>query len=160
MFDWISHLFSTDAKDAGRNGLTLMLVTLLLISIIGVSYISQTRGVETAQYTELYVLGPNGQAGHYPTNLSAGEEGTIIVGVENHEKSQQAYTLIIRFDDKIIRSNEPSLEIGGTWEEPISLSSSTTGNHSLRIQLYMGKDAAISGPPYRELRLRIRVTES
>jgi len=36
-------------------------------------------------FTEFYILGPEGKADNYPTDYVLGENGTVIVGIVNHE---------------------------------------------------------------------------
>ena len=35
--------------------------------------------------TEFYLLGPGGKASDYPTNLTVGQNGSVIIGIVNHE---------------------------------------------------------------------------
>ena len=46
------------------------------------------------KFTELYILGPDGKAGNYPTNLSVNEIGNVKVGIVNHEQATTQYNLV------------------------------------------------------------------
>jgi uncharacterized membrane protein len=71
---------------------------LLIISIIAAAgsliYIVVTPRIGE-QFTEFYLLGPEGQADNYPQNLTQGENATIIIGVVNHEYQNVNYTIEI-----------------------------------------------------------------
>ncbi|MGC9308291.1 MAG: DUF1616 domain-containing protein [Thermoplasmatota archaeon] len=45
------------------------------------------------RFTEFYLLGPDGVAADYPTNLDAGEQGEVIMGIANHEGKTVNYTV-------------------------------------------------------------------
>lgn len=57
---------------------------------------------EGEKFTEFYILGPDGNASGYPTNLSVEEEGEVIIGVVNHEYAQVTYQLEVRLDGAVI----------------------------------------------------------
>jgi len=61
-----------------ENVLTVFLIIAIIISISLIVYIIVTphRG---ESFTEFYILGPDGKAEGYPTNLSVGENGRVIV---------------------------------------------------------------------------------
>lgn len=43
------------------------------------------------QFTEFYILGPEGKAANYTTVLKVGEEGRVTVGIVNHEHEPATY---------------------------------------------------------------------
>ena len=45
------------------------------------------------RFTEFYILGSNHLASDYPTNLSVGENATVILGVINHEDAFRYYSV-------------------------------------------------------------------
>ena len=73
--------------------LTLLLAASLLLSVALVLYVVVTP-VRRGTFTEFYILGPEGMADSYPTDLGVGENGTVIVGVVNHEYGRTDYTLM------------------------------------------------------------------
>ena len=77
-----------------ENVLTIVLIISILISISLLIYIIVTPRVGES-FTEFYILGPNGKAEGYPTNLSVGENGTVIIGIVNHEHEVINYTVEI-----------------------------------------------------------------
>ncbi len=70
--------------------LTIILSILLLGSILGTIYIIENPK-QTEYFTEFYILGSDGKAYNYPTKLFVGENGTVIIGVVNHEGREVNY---------------------------------------------------------------------
>ncbi|MBS3781587.1 MAG: DUF1616 domain-containing protein [Candidatus Thermoplasmatota archaeon] len=71
----------------------------LLIASGGLAYHIATTPRTGERFTELYILGQNGTADHYPRNLMVNENGTVIVGVVNREHETVNYTLGIGLGD-------------------------------------------------------------
>jgi len=74
--------------------LTIILLILLLASIVGTIYIIENPK-QTEYFTEFYILGSDGKAYNYPTKLFVGENGTVIIGVVNHEGRDVNYFIEI-----------------------------------------------------------------
>ena len=53
-------------------------------------------------FTEFYILGPGGQASNYPTNITVGQNASVIIGIVNHEQKTVNYNLIVTSDGKIM----------------------------------------------------------
>lgn len=147
-----------------RTGLDRALTMLLLFSIIlatvTLAYALVTPR-EGEQYTEFYILGINGTAADYPGELSAGESGSVIVGVKNHEGEPENYKLEMRLDNRSLPLSDEyeniDLEDDGRWEERITFTPGDAGeNRKLQFLLYREDDLTV---PYRELHLWIDVTE-
>jgi uncharacterized membrane protein len=45
------------------------------------------------RFTEFYILGPNYIADYYPSNLTTGENASVIIGIINHEYKTSNYTI-------------------------------------------------------------------
>jgi len=73
-----------------ENVLTTVLIAAIVISISLLIYVIVTPHVGES-FTEFYLLGPDGKAEGYPTNLSVGENGTVTIGIANHEHKQMNY---------------------------------------------------------------------
>ncbi len=54
------------------------------------------------RFTEFYVLGSGEKIENYPTNLTLGESGTVILGIVNHEYEEVAYRIVIKLDNATI----------------------------------------------------------
>ena len=107
-----------------------ILSVILIISIIRA--ISMTVYViltpkEGEKFTEFYVLGPNGTASDYPTNLKVGEEGEVIIGIVNHEYANITYQLEVRLNGTVIGEKSFELMHNETWESPFTFSAIKAG---------------------------------
>ncbi|MCA6213559.1 DUF1616 domain-containing protein [Thermococcus bergensis] len=70
--------------------LTVILVIAIITSIGTLAYVvTHPRAGE--KFTEFYILGPEGKADDYPTELFVGENGTVILGIANHEYQNVTY---------------------------------------------------------------------
>ncbi|ASJ08363.1 hypothetical protein A3L11_03595 [Thermococcus siculi] len=70
--------------------LTVFLIIAILASIGTLGYvITHPKPGET--FTEFYILGPGGNATDYPTDLRVGQNGTVIIGIVNHEHRNVTY---------------------------------------------------------------------
>lgn len=75
-----------------EKALTVVLVAVLISSLSILTYVLITpRPGE--RFTEFYVLGTDGTADNYPTELNVSEEGTILIGVVNREFERVSYVL-------------------------------------------------------------------
>lgn len=93
---------------------------LLLLAILGafgtVGYIIASPKVGE-RFSEFYILGLEGKAVDYPTELAVGEEGMVIVGIINNERKVVSYRVEVKVDDE--KKNEVGpvvLEHDEQWE--------------------------------------------
>lgn len=138
--------------------ITGVLTLVVFVFLIGVAYITLTPQETTEPYTEFYVLGSAGEASGYPTNLTVGETGTVIVGITNHEQRSVTYTVLLRLDDEPIESRTVTVDRGQTWEDRFSFAPESEGRKKLWIVLYKGQSTDTTREPYRELWLLVNVT--
>ncbi len=97
------------AEGKVENVLTIALIISILITLFLLVYIIVTPRVGES-FTEFYLLGPSGKAERYPTNLSIGENGSVIIGIVNHEHEQVNYTVEIWVVNQTWEYNESSQE--------------------------------------------------
>ena len=141
-----------------------ILTVLLIISIITASaltiyvIITPKKGEE---FTEFYILGEGGKAADYPSSLSVGEEGTVIVGVVNHEYEPVAYLFRAEMENRTIAEREIQLAHNETLEFPFTFSftASEKGSKKLKFVLFKGNQSEGMGATesYRQLHLWIDV---
>ena len=72
--------------------LSLALIFSIIASIALLIYIVTTPR-QGERFTEFYILGPEGKAEGYPTNLTINETGNVIIGIVNHEGETVNYTV-------------------------------------------------------------------
>ncbi|AEH25457.1 DUF1616 domain-containing protein [Pyrococcus yayanosii] len=70
--------------------LTVILIGAIIASFGVLSYVI-TNPKPGEAFTEFYILGPKGKAADYPTELFVGENGTVIIGIVNHEHRNVTY---------------------------------------------------------------------
>jgi uncharacterized membrane protein len=145
-----------------------VLSVVLIVAIVGaigtLGYVIATPKVGE-RFTEFYILGPNGKAEDYPTELKVGEEGWVIVGIVNHEQERANYKVEVWIDGekaKLRIEGEDKdeimveLENEGKWEQEVGFVPQKAGRQKVEFVLY--KD----GEPYFEepLHLWIDVEEA
>ncbi|NJE11135.1 DUF1616 domain-containing protein [Thermococcus sp. MAR1] len=79
-------------EESGKldKALTVILIIAIITSIGTLAYVI-THPKPGEAFTEFYILGPGGKAADYPTDLFAGENGTVIIGIVNHEHRNVTY---------------------------------------------------------------------
>jgi hypothetical protein len=126
----------------------------LLVAVGLIVYAATPR--QTERFTEFYVLGPGGKAKDYPTSLELGNNGTVTLGITNHEGEDARYSVTIRLDNETIDTIETiTLGNDASWKQNYTFTPRKVGNQTaLDFYLYMNG----AETPYRDLRLFINVT--
>ena len=70
--------------------LTVILIIAIVTSVGVLAYVV-THPKPGEAFTEFYILGPNGKASDYPTDLKVGQNATVIIGIVNHEHRNVTY---------------------------------------------------------------------
>ena len=110
---------------------------------------------EGEKFTEFYVLGPGGMAEDYPTNLTVGEEGEVIIGVVNHEYAAVTYQLELKVNGGVIDQKSIVLTHNETWESPFTFRATKAGDDQ-KLEFLLYKDGVKE--VYRSLHLWMDVT--
>ena len=93
--------------------LSVVLAVAILGAIGTLGYAVATPRVGE-KFTEFYILGLDGKAKNYPTELKVGEEGRVIVGIVNHEQEGASYKIEI-----CIGGEKAKLRVGGEDRDEI-----------------------------------------
>lgn len=166
------------ADDKGRldKALTIILILTIFLSIAALVYVIVTPK-QGEKFTEFYILGPDGKAYDYPTNVQAGNCSTVIVGVVNHEYTLVNYTMSISLNNTPVNNStiihnfgdDPNLVYpilsmnltllhNETWEKPVSYVLNHTGDgQKLEFLLYREGNFTSS---YRDLHLWVNVSQN
>jgi len=133
--------------------LSIILIISIIASSAALVYIIAKP--ETAErVTEFYLLGPNGEASDYPTDLKVGEEGKVIIGIVNHEYENLTYRLEVIFNGSLIHEEHMFLIENEKWEIPFTFKVTERGkNQKLEFLLYKNQNREV----YITLHLWIRV---
>lgn len=131
---------------------------IIIISVVAaglaVAYI--TINPEGEKFTEFYLLGPDGKAGNYPTNLSVGDNGTVIIGIVNHEGTTTNYEVLVRLNNVTLKNESFKLDDEEGNGIPFTFSTNQSGSgQKLEFHLYKLPDTQ---QPYRALELLVDVT--
>ncbi len=136
--------------------ISAIIMIIIIIGIIGVFYIF-LNPTEAGNYTEFYLLGENGKASDYPTNLTLGQIGNLSIGIVNHEISTTDYQIKIFEDTKILKEGKITLEKNEKMEIPFEFRANTLGQHKIVFNLYKLPDV---NNTYRSLFLLVNVNNS
>ncbi len=118
--------------------LTVVLIISIILAISMTVYVIITPK-EGEKFTEFYVLGPNGKADEYPTDLRVGEEGKVIIGIVNHEYANVTYPLEVWLNGEVIDEKSIELTHNETWESPFSFRATRAGEDQ-KLEFLLFKD--------------------
>jgi uncharacterized membrane protein len=157
--------------------LNVLLVVSVLLATGSVGYaVAVPKTGES--FTEFYLLTENESgdlvADDYPTDLTRGEDASLVVGVSNHEHEPTDYTIVTELqrvqvannstrvlDEQELRRFQTRLAHNETWHRDHTVTPTTTGER-LRLQylLYRGDPPASPSArtAYRELHLWVNVS--
>lgn len=107
------------------------------------------------RFTEFYVLGPSRKVEGYPTNLTLGEEGKVILGVVNREYEEVSYSVVIWLDNETIGTIENlMLKHEEKWEQNYTFTPEKTGD-KMKLEFLLLREGL--DEPYRSLHLWVTV---
>lgn len=113
----------------GQSVVDRVLSVVLVLAIVGaigtLGYVIATPKVGE-RFTELYILGLQGKAEAYPTNLKLGEKGKIILGIVNHEQEEMNYQVKV-----IVDGTEEGVKI---WLEDENEELTPIANNTINIE--------------------------
>jgi uncharacterized membrane protein len=116
--------------------LSLILLILLAASIVTVIYIT-VNPQSGEKFTEFYILGANGKAGDYPSNMTMGETGNLTMGIVNREQNTTSYDLVVQLNGAKLYNNTFTLSKNETKEIPFSFTATNQGqNQKVEFMLY------------------------
>jgi uncharacterized membrane protein len=134
------------------------LSAILIISVIAsISVLGYTLAVPNVgeKFTEFYILGTQGEASDYPSEITVGEEAPVILGVVNHEQDKSTYLVEIVIDGVSQSKEGPfTLENEEKWERQIFFQINQLGNDQ-KVEFRLFKNGQVVA--YRSLHLWIDV---
>jgi uncharacterized membrane protein len=146
-FHSVKSSFSSENRTDKFLSIVLVASIVLTISMTGYVIASPKEG---EKFTEFYILGPNGKASDYPTNLTAGEKGSVIVGVVNHEYSTINYQMVVKINNRTLSTRNITLANNEKYENTFNFTAPGGGKQKLEFLLYKLPDNATA---YRSLHL-------
>lgn len=152
----LSAFFTGDGKL--NKAIVVVLGLAVLASLLAITWVI-LMPAPGEPFTEFYLLGPDGKAGHYPLKFYTGEPGSLIAGIASHENRDVAYDLVVTISDGVNTSQlyreNVTLASGRTWEKLIELTPGRTGTHQ-KLEFLLYADGNYTAP-YRDLHLWVDV---
>ena len=133
--------------------LSIILIISIILAISTTAYII-VKPKEGEKFTEFYILGPDGKASNYPTNLTTGQNGSVIIGVVNHEYTTTDYLLLVKVNNSTLQNQTLTLTSGQKMEIPFNFTAGTSGQKKMEFLLYKLPNNETS---YRNLHLWLNV---
>ena len=129
------------SKSSNKIPLFILIIMLIILGIFIMPIIGEIYLISSPQpnkaFTEFQILGPNGNANSYPTNLAIGESGSLTISIVNHESTSITYELTVKLNHAILKNENITLANNEKKEIPFTFTASETGNNQkLEFLLY------------------------
>ncbi|WP_416111534.1 DUF1616 domain-containing protein [Methanobacterium sp. MZD130B] len=134
--------------------LSIILIISIILAISTTLYII-VKPKQGEKFTEFYILGPDGKASNYPTNLTHGQKGEVIIGVVNHEYATTDYKILVKVKNHTLHNQTLTLKNGEKREIPFNFTAGNSGNKKMQFLLYKLPDQKTA---YRSLHLWLNIT--
>ena len=151
LFSSIKESFHGESKTS--KVLSVILILTIVLAIATTAYIIM-KPKQGESFTEFYLLGPDGTASDYPTNLTVGQNASVIIGVVNHEYKTVDYTLVVTSNGTIMSEQNITLTEGNKTEIPYTFTGNSTGTKKVEFSLYKLPDIT---NVYRSLHLFVNI---
>ncbi|MCL0080535.1 DUF1616 domain-containing protein [Dehalococcoidia bacterium] len=140
--------------------LSIVLILAIVGAIGTLGYVIASPRVGE-RFTEFYILGLEGKAEGYPTELTVGEEGRVILGITNREHEIMGYEVKIKVDGVLQRRIGPvELEHEESWREQVGFVPQEPGeDQKVQFVLYKIRTLDAEDEPGPALHLWIDVKE-
>lgn len=139
-----------------RGRLPVIILVIAILGVIGAAIYIVTLPKIEERFTEFYILGLEGKAEDYPSEVVVGVEAKLLVSIINREQETVNYELEVNIDG--VRNNDIGpivLDDGQQWEELVGFTPDRVGdNQKVEFLLFQGE----GGSPYLELYLWINVS--
>lgn len=143
-----------EGESRGSKILSVILILSIILAVGTTVYII-VKPHQGEKFTEFYILGENGKAADYPTNLTVGETGNVTIGIVNHEYKTVNYTLVVKADNTTMMQKNVTLDSGAKVEIPYNFTGSSEGKSEVQFLLYKLPDEKMV---YRSLHLWVNVS--
>lgn len=151
-FSGVNESFQGESKTG--KVLSVVLVLSIILAICTTAYII-VMPKEGESFTEFYILGSNGKASDYPTNLTPNQVGNVIIGIVNHENKETSYRLLVTFNNTVLKEQTVTLKKEEKIEIPFNFTVVEPGERKMEFLLFKLPD---NSNVYRSLHLWINVT--
>lgn len=132
----------------GDRILQVIILTVVLLSIVATAYVIVSP-LPGEQYTELYVVGPDGTVDSLPETVDSNGSVAFLVGIHNHEHEAMIYDMKVQITDSDtiteVYTESVSLAHGETLEESVTLQVDSTAER-ITIEFLLIKGDSPPGP--------------
>ncbi|NJD51362.1 MAG: DUF1616 domain-containing protein [Candidatus Methanoperedens sp.] len=152
-------LKNKDPETGPDHTLEKMLIKTMIISILIVSAMMIYAKVTTEpeKFTSLYILGSDGKAENYLTEVSIGEPYSILVGVENYEYAPVNFTLRVSFGGKYLKEYPVILDHNSKWLNNVTFVPELVSFIARGDKTKLGFELFRDNKSYREVHLMVNV---
>jgi len=133
--------------------LSIILIISIIMAVSATVYVI-VKPHQGEKFTEFYILGENGKASDYPTNMTAGETGNVTIGIVNHEYKTVDYTLVVESNNTTMMQKNITLDSGAKVEIPYNFTVASAGKQEIKFILYKLPDEETF---YRDLHLWVNI---
>ncbi|MCL0095864.1 DUF1616 domain-containing protein [Dehalococcoidia bacterium] len=140
--------------------LSIVLILAIVGAIGTLGYVIASPRVGE-RFTEFYILGLEGKAEGYPTELTVGEEGRVILGITNREHEIMSYEVKIKVDG-VLQQRIGPIELAHEqgWREQVGFVPQEPGeDQKVQFVLYKIRTLGTEDEPGPTLHLWIDVKE-
>ena len=120
----------------GKTRSSKVISVILLVLILAGSSSAVYMNYNYHGSTGFYILGPGGNASDYPTNLTVGQQGSVIIEILNNEGESTDYNIVITSNGNKISEVNATVSNGAKTEIPYNFTSSTVGQKNIEFLLY------------------------
>jgi len=114
-----------------RKIITIILILSIILAILIAVYIIFKPSQNGS--TEFNLLSPEGNASIYPTNLTVGQNGTVVLSIVNNESKTVNYHLVVTSNGVVISEQDLTLTNSEKNEIPYTF---TAGYKKIEFLLY------------------------
>ena len=134
--------------------LTIVFAVLIVAAITAIVWLAIVPE-KGDRFSEFYILGPDGKAADYPSDVQAGSAASVVAGIVNREHEPASYHVLVETDNTTIgQADNITLADGQKWEQPVNFTPAKTGdNQTIEFFLYKNEQVA----PYLSLNLWVNV---
>jgi uncharacterized membrane protein len=120
-----------------KKALSALLILLILASIVAIVWFT-VLPEKGEGFTEFYILGLDGKADNYPSQIKLGDNVTISMGIINKENKATSYRTTIQIEEVAIKEIWPIiLPPNEKWEQQVSFIPTKVGdNQKIEFLLY------------------------
>jgi len=153
ILEFIDNEFNTNRSRKDRFSTGILIFSIVLA--ISLVYFVITVPKIGDKFTEFYILGPEGKADNYSTELKYNSPSHVLIGVANHEYIPVNYTVQVVLEQNILTDTSFRLNQNETWEQNVTYIPEKIGKN-LKLEFLLFKEDNFTAP-YRDLNMWVNI---